>query len=182
MAQQFGALNRQPTDLNPAPVSKFRLQFQRLPNVEYTLNQANLPSLTSGVAIQNTPLARLPVPGNGNLEFGEFRIQFIVDENLNNYFEIANWMIALGFPANTDQYAALQNSDFQTNPEFKGIWSDCTLIILTNLSNPNINITFRDAFPVHLSELQFDATVAGSPPLLCTALFRYARFEFNTNV
>lgn len=176
----IGAFNRQPADLNLLSVQKFRFQIRKLPNTNYLIQKAILPSLTFGIVKQPTPYTQLPVPGNGNLIFEELEIQFIVDEDMTNYFEIVNWMIGLGFPESYDQYAAIAAPSNLTNPLFGDIWSDAVLTVLSNESNANINIEFVDAFPVYLSSIQFDASDSQSDPQIATAKFAYARYNMTT--
>lgn len=179
-ATLIGALNRQPTDLDVLSVQKFRFQIRKLPNTTYTVSSVKLPGLNMGFVKQSTPFAQLPIPGNGNLQFGELVLSFIVDENMANYFELVNWMVALGFPKDYTQYATVKHSDLNINPEFGGVWSDAILHILTNQSNYNINIMFKDAFPVSLSELNFDAQNTQADPQIATVSFQYARYEYET--
>ena len=50
-----------------------------------------------GNATQPTYLKDLPIPGD-KMEFEDLNVRFLVDENLENYMEIQNWMRGLGFP------------------------------------------------------------------------------------
>ena len=49
---------------------------------------------TLGTPTQPTPFK--PIPLDGNLTYNNFTITFLVDENLENYLELHNWMRALG--------------------------------------------------------------------------------------
>jgi hypothetical protein len=60
-------------------------------------NSANIPGMTLGIANQPTYLKDIPTPGD-KIEFDDFTIRFLVDENLENYMEIQNWIRGLGFP------------------------------------------------------------------------------------
>ena len=47
-----------------------------------------------GVATQPTYLRDTPVPGD-KITFGDFDLEFIVDEDFENYLEIHNWIRGL---------------------------------------------------------------------------------------
>ena len=48
----------------------------------------------------------IPIPMEGNIVYGEFSMDFIVDEDLRNYMEIHNWIRALGVPDNVGERQA----------------------------------------------------------------------------
>ena len=75
----------------------FKFTLQRSPKVAYFCNQANIPSLDLGVAIQPTYLKDIPTPGD-KIDFGDLNIRFLVDEDLGNYMELQKWIRGLGFP------------------------------------------------------------------------------------
>ena len=62
----------------------FKFILTRAPKVSFFANTANIPSLSMGNAIQTSYLKDIPVPGD-KVEFGDFTLRFIVDENLENY-------------------------------------------------------------------------------------------------
>ena len=67
-----------------APVG-FKFNLQRSPGVAYFCNQANIPDISLGVAIQPNPLRDIPTPGD-KMEFGDLKdikdleIRFILME------------------------------------------------------------------------------------------------------
>ena len=79
-----------------APVG-FKFSLQRSPGVAFFCNQANIPDLNLGVAIQPNPLRDIPTPGD-KVDFGDLNLRFLVDEDLKNYMEIQNWIRGLGYP------------------------------------------------------------------------------------
>ena len=101
---------------------------------------------------------------------------FKVDEDLSNYREIHDWLRSLGFPESFAEYKALA-----ANAEYTGtgIKSDISLIVLNALKRPNFEITFRDAFPVFLSEVMFDTTLADVQYVTATATFKYLLFDLH---
>jgi hypothetical protein len=51
--------------------------------------------------------------------------------------------------------------------------SDMSLIVNTNKSNPNFEITFKDAFPVSLGSITFGSNVSSLEPISVAASFAY---------
>jgi hypothetical protein len=134
--------------------------------------EAELPSLTLEVATQVSPFINLPRPGT-KMTYSDFTYTFHVDEDMTNYFEIFNWMNNLGFPDDLDGYNRIREEGFD-------IVSDATLTLMTSAKNPNIEVFFRDLFPIALSPIKFDVGVSGSlPHAQCTVTFKYQRFMLN---
>jgi len=98
---------RQPAKLDYASPIQFRFKCTKLPEVEFTCQTANIPGVTLGEGVMPTPLKDIPIPGD-KLSFGSLDINFLVDENLNNYKEIHDWLLGIGFPQNHTQFQNLQ--------------------------------------------------------------------------
>ena len=95
----------QPTNLNQLNIVSFEVNFARLPNVQYFCQRVNIPAVILGEAFQPMPFMNLPVEGD-TLTFESLSLSFIVDEDLQNYIEMYNWMTALGFPRDFSQFRA----------------------------------------------------------------------------
>lgn len=173
----IGALNRQPTNLNPASGLQFKFVIRKIPNVNFTVQSVNIPSLNLAAVMQPTPLQNLPLPGT-TLSYDNLNLTFILDEKFANYFELFTWINGLGFPKDFHQYASLKNEMRDVSSKFGGIWSDAILHVLTNESNPILNFIFRDAFPVSLGPIQFDTRDGGPAWITCAASFKYALTDF----
>jgi hypothetical protein len=105
----------------------------------------------------------------------------MVDQNLENYMEIQNWIRGLGFPESLQEIYDLQkettgvsNPDLQTG---MNIYSDGTLTVMDAQSNPNFKVVFEDLFPYALSTLQFDATVADMDYFTAEVSFKYTIYH-----
>ena len=71
----------QPENFNYFSPVSFRFNIQKIPNVNFFCQAANLPGLTLGEAIQVNPLRDIPTPGD-KVQFEELQLRFIVDEEL----------------------------------------------------------------------------------------------------
>jgi len=168
------------TAIDDTPVNKnflnplnFKFSLKRAPHVNFFVQKINIPSLRLPQIEIPTQFVPIPVQQT-HIEYGEFSLTFKVDEDFNNYLEIHNWMRALGFPDNYDEYATLA-----ANPSYtgQGLISDMTLVVLNAIKNPNFEISFRDAFPTYLSEIEFDTTNSDIEYVSATAKFAYLLFD-----
>ena len=98
-----GALSNQIGNRNfLAPVG-FKFSLSKFPKVSFFSNTARIPDITLGTAIQSTYLKDIDVPGE-KLTFGDLNVRFLVDENLENYMKIHNWLTGLGFPESAQEF------------------------------------------------------------------------------
>ena len=103
MTTETSPLNRQPTKLDYSSPTQFRFLINQLPKVEYFTTEANIPGITLGEGTYATPLKDIPILGD-KLTYDDLTITFIVDENLENYIELHNWITSLGFPKDRSQF------------------------------------------------------------------------------
>ena len=160
----------QPTNLNQLNVVSFDVSFSRQPTVQYFCQRISLPSVTLGETNEPSPFMNLPLEGD-TLTYEALTLSFIVDEDLTNYTEVYNWLTALGFPRNYGQFAALKEPESASKTLSK--YSDLTIVLHTNKSNPNYRIRFTECFPTSLSSIQFDATPTGMDPIVVDATFNF---------
>ncbi len=168
---------KQIQDRNFLQPSGFQMIISRAPKVAYFGNAVNVPDLLLGTSIQPTQaLKNLPQPGEV-IEFGDLTLRFLVDENMENYIEVQNWIRGIGFPETLDQIYDLQeDTEGVARPDLQNgmnIYSDGTLIVYDSLSNPNFKIHFENMFPYSLSTLQFDATLPDTEYFTAEVSFKY---------
>jgi len=158
----------------------FKFSLSRAPKLSYFANTANIPGLTLGVTEQPNYLRTIPIPGD-MMEFDDFRFRFLVDENLENYFEIQKWMRGLGFPESLKEIYDFQKETEYTGKQLKStqmnLYSDGTLQILTSAENTNYLVKFKDLFPYSLSELSFDATDTDIQYFTAEVSFKYTMYN-----
>ena len=188
--------NRQPTKLDYASPTQFKFGIIKLPKVEYFCTAANIPGITLGTSNLVTPFKDVPMPGD-KLDYDTLNISFLVDENLENYREIHGWMTGLGFPkdysqyrtlqsAGTDRYPTTTNETYSSEigvtskntPDDGGLYSDATLFVLTSKNNANIEIRFRDIYPISLSGLDYNQQATDVDYLTASVTFQYKIYEF----
>ena len=136
----------------------------------------NVPALTLGIANQPSYLKDIPRPGD-KIDFEDLTLRFLVDEDLENYMEIQNWIRGIGFPESLDQIYDFQNDDSHTikakYTEEINLFSDGTLTILDNVNLPRFKVVFDGLFPYSLSTLNFDATQTDLEYFTAEVSFKY---------
>ena len=190
---EFNVQTRQPAKMDYASPIQFRFKCTKLPEVEFTCQTANIPGISLGSATQPTPLVDVPIPGD-KLTYQSLDISFLVDENLNNYKEIHDWLIGIGFPQNYTQFQNLQaegsdrfpGSTRSTAPTGKsvpqplsegGTYSDATLTILNSKNIAKTEIRFQNIYPTSLGSLSYDVKLADVDYLQALVSFNYMYYE-----
>jgi len=97
-----------------------------------------------------------------------------LNEDMTDYLEIYNWMVSLASPVNFDGYKTLQNAQAGTSAT---LYSDLNLQIMNSSMNSNIMITFYDAFPVSLGDIEFNSTDTSVNYIECSVEFKYLRYD-----
>jgi len=188
MALSTNVLNRQPSNLDFARTTQFRFNILKIPNVEYHITEANLPGIAfGGDAVLNTRFTSMPFMGD-TLEFSPLEISFMVQEDLQNWREIHDWMTGIGFPKNTEQFKdAIAEGQELKNTTNRGVnvnpnvlASDATLTILTNKNNPVIRVNFKNMYPTSLSGLSFNTQDTDATALTAQVTMSYDLYEIET--
>ena len=189
------AVSRQPTKLDYASPTQFKFTINQLPKVEFFTTAANIPDISLGELVIPTPYKNIPIVGN-TLTFGNLDISFIVDEYLENYISIHNWLLGIGFPKDRQQFTDFRSSASNTSNAAgkaqtdigkvgksiaeRPLYSDATLTVLSNKNNPLVECRFEDVFPVALSGLDYTQQVSDVEYLTATVDFRYKLYEIVT--
>ena len=155
----------------------FQFSLNKVPKATFFSNSARIPDISLGTAIQPVYLKDIDVPGE-KLNYGDFSLTFLVDENMENYSILHKWLKRLGFAATTEDYQKLiTDKDGQRDP--KEAFSDGTLQVLSSNFQPIIQVKFIDLFPISLSSLTFDVSDTDIQYFTAEATFRYTIFEIN---
>ena len=62
----------------------------------------------------------------------------------------------------------------------RGMFSDATLVVLSNKNNPIVQVNYADIFPTSLSALEFNQNATDVEYLQATATFKYKLYEIET--
>jgi hypothetical protein len=151
--------------------NKFDFTLERIPNFTFLVQSASLPNMSLSASNFQTPLVNIQIPGT-MLTFAPLTISFIVDENMESWYEIYNWMFQLGNPEELNKIGNLTGVPGALN----NIVSDANLIIKTNSNNPNWRVRFHDLFPTDIGEINF-STIDTQEFITSSATFAYTYYE-----
>ena len=166
----------EPTNKNFLSPLGFGFSIKKLPTTNFFVTRAVIPGFSIGVVETTNPFVKIPIPGD-KIQFGDLQVTFKIDEDMKNYIEIFNWIIALGFPENYGQYSNIKRKGKTTG---EGIYSDASLTVLTSAMNPNIEFAFRNAFPYSITDVEFNTSSADVEYLEATVGFRYELFTITS--
>ena len=127
---------------------------EKFANTEFFITTFGIPSLSAGEVQTNFQNNIGFTPGEA-LTYESLSLRFVIDEDMNNYTEMFNWM-----KANTDTVER----------------HDMILSIMTNKNLVNKQFQFKDAFPTALSGVEFSAQATDVEYLQADVTFRYNEF------
>ena len=185
--------DRTPSKFDYASPIQFRFKMTKLPNVEFFIQSANIPAITLGETSIETPLKEIPIPGD-KVSYSSLDVSFLVDENLNNYKEIHDWITGIGFPQDYKQFQTLQGTSADRFPgttsntaatgssikqplDEGGIYSDATLTVLNNKNIAKTEIRFQNVYPTSLGGLSYSITASDVDYLTVNASFSYMYYD-----
>ena len=157
-----------------APVG-FKFSLSKFPKVDFFCNSARIPEITLGTAIQPSYLKEIDIPGE-KLIYGDLSIRFLVDEQLENYVAVHNWLTGLGFPETPQQFID-KTTDRDGLRDFQEQFCDGSLHILNSNYNDVAIVKFRDIFPTSITSLDFDATETDINYFTAEATFKYVIYS-----
>jgi len=158
----------------------FKFTLAKYPQVDFFSNSARIPEISLDVARQPSYLKDIDIPGE-KLTYGDLTLRFMVDENMENYMALYNWLTGLGFPETTAQFKRLTTDDSGQRDQ-KEAFSDGTLRILNSNYKEVAKVKFLDLFPVSLSSLDFDSTVTDVNYFTAEASFKYTVYTLTSTV
>ena len=102
----YNFLSKQVENKNYLSPVGFKFNLTKTPKVDFFSNSAKIPGITlGGIKVANY-LKAIDVPGD-NIEFEDLTIQFIVDEDLENYLSIHTWIYGLGYPNSVEELSLI---------------------------------------------------------------------------
>ena len=177
----------QPTNLNYLSPVNFDLLINKLPKTKYFCVGATLPGINFSEAQHNTTLAiESYLPGD-KITFDPLVVRFAVDEDMKNYQEIYNWIMALGPGHDTDDFKTLVGStkytgtSITTRGDDLEMYSDATLMINTSSNNANVEFNFIDCFPTSLGAIEFSTDAQDVAYAQCDLTLRYTYYTIKAS-
>jgi len=172
------------TNINKSVLNRnnFRLVIDKVPTVEYYVRTVNIPGVQFGETVQSAGVGLDAFFPGDKASFDTLEVGFLVDEDLENFTEIYNWIdsiVPLSDPALYGTYtetAVSSTNVLQSQANDLNQYSDITLVVNTNKNIPNRYIRFHDCFPVALGSIDFESG-ADSEPALVNVSFRFSYYD-----
>ena len=172
------ALSRQPTVIDYAQNSQYRVILPNFPISEYFCTEMNVPGVTMTQVDRPSSLTNIPMVGD-QLAYENFTMTFIVDEELKNFQEIYDWMVNMGFPYKHSQYKSKERADgMDQRKGDRVLYDDLLITILSSKNNPVVRCKLFEAFPISLSGLTYTQTNPDVEYLTASVEFAYMYYEF----
>lgn len=176
----MSALTRNPPNLDLLQSTKFRLTFDRLPEMTYFCQSANFPGVSLTEIPRQTPFVELYVPGE-KIIYDTLNITFLVDEDLYSWTTIHDWIRGLTFPGGFEEYKEFitKSERFATRTiGSKPQYGNAVLTLYTNKNNPNFRIKLVDVFPTSLSTIILNTQDTAENVITADATFRFSYYDY----
>lgn len=134
-------MNQANLQLNPAKSTSFIFSITNRKDLSLRIQNSSVGSVNLGVTPFPGRIADLLVPSN-KLDYGPMTLQFLVSEDLREWFEVYKWMMDI----------TKTNDAHLTKTEV------AELTILDSNNRPVMRVVYAGAFPLTLGELMYSIT------------------------
>lgn len=153
----------------------FRVTISRefYPHLQYFAQTVQHPSLNvNSTEVGYKRISSVPFVGD-KIQVGSITLDLLMDENLESYKELYDWMHRM---VNENHRPASARFQFGDNP-IPTSTCDMKVTILTSANNVNHSFLYKNSFPVSIGDVQFNATSDGTY-ITYPVTFRFDYFEF----
>jgi hypothetical protein len=174
------ATNRNPSNPNFLQQNKFILNFGRAPSIQFFCQSVSVPGISLSEVPQFTPFVDVYLPGEKAI-YDILNVTFIVDEELKGWLEIHDWIRAMTFPKEFEEYQNLGRlsriASATAAASNKPQYSDASVTILSSSNKPYFKFKYYDCFPTSLSTFIMGANDSPESTMSADATFRYSYFD-----
>lgn len=141
---------------------KFKLDFvePKLRDLEIWVQSVILPSISLESSLYSGMRRDIPIPGQ-KVEFESFIFNFVVDQQLDNYYSIYEWMQRIS-----------------KEPRLENMTSNCVLSFLDGNNAVTRTVDIVGAYPSVLTELSLNSDDTDIVPVTCSLTMNYQYFKF----
>tara|TARA_E500000318_G_scaffold2867_1_gene3487 strand:- start:4875 stop:5384 length:510 start_codon:yes stop_codon:yes gene_type:complete len=151
---------------------KIVISRENYPNLEFFAQSINHPDVTlTGPNIPYPRIENVNFPGDA-LGYSELGISFILDEEIESYTELYNWMVGI---VNND-FVPQQGRTQRVNPQVP-TQADISISILSSHNNENKRILYKGCNPTSLSGLQLTSIASSVEYLTFDGSFSFTSFD-----
>ena len=147
---------------------KLVIDRKKFGNIEFFAQSVTHPSVSIPAA--EVPFSRVNTHFAGDkLTFGSLSANIIVDENLNGYIEMFNWVKRL-VQENQTSRTFVDSDQFPTSV-------DITLSVLSSHNNTTKRIKYVDCVPTEIGDLNFISSSGSTDYLTFPVTFAFTYFD-----
>lgn len=156
-------------NVNLLQPTSFKLVVDRkhYKNLEFFCQSVMLPSLSAvPVEIPYRRITSIPFAAD-KLTYGELTANILLDENMNSYIELYNWMHRL-----------VELNEVSPSERASGVptYADITVAILSSHNNTTRNIRYQDCIPTLLGDVSLEAATGDVTPVVIPVSFKFSKF------
>ena len=164
-----------PAVTNPLQVTGFEFRIVKLPELIYWIKNIDLPSISLPETEQATPFIALPHIGDHPI-YSSLNITFQLDEQMNNYQALHDWITQIGFDTDWRQVPRFRSQwkdNLKNNKDSDfGLTSDASLEIKSKNQETVRIIKFHDLWITELGSVTLSDENSDTVYATCTASFR----------
>lgn len=165
--------------------NNFRLLIDKVPTVEYYVQTVTIPGVTFTETVSAAGVGLDAYFPGDKVAFDTLSVSFLVDEDLENFKEMYDWMNSIVPIKDPSDYKNYVDSQTTSTGQLSAVENDLnqysmiTLVCNTNKNIANRFFRFYDAFPISLSAIEL-ASGADSDPVVATVEFRFTYYDIES--
>ena len=149
--------------------NQFKFNTARVPILSEYVIGVNVPSIEFISQDLVTSFGVNIPTATGKYIFEDLTVSFLVDEQLESWREIHEWMKRLG-PMNDESEKIMYNNCYDSTTVGE-------MTILNSAYQPTFRLKFYNMFPISLTGFSFTTSAADSIQLQSAATFRYSYYD-----
>lgn len=166
--EDVGILNHIPQNKNILYSTHYIFNISRISTVSYFCQEVELPGARITAIVQPTIFNPIKRPG-GAIEHDFLRIKFLVDEKMDSWKELFNWINECSDYVDFSKYL----------PPSEHFAQNATVFALNSNNQPQSLCKFTNLFPVSLGSLKWKSTDPRTEQIYCDAMFAFTSYEIN---
>lgn len=147
--------------LNDLTPDKFLLRIDVLPNANFRVKSAPIPGISTTPPQIGTGRRQRFKPTGNNVEFSPLNINFVVDEDLDNWLEAFKWV---------------ETTTLADDLTEEGVMGNVSLVVLDSDFKEVLECQFQDCIPVALSDILLDVNDE-STNIIATITIDYSTYK-----
>jgi hypothetical protein len=157
----------------------FKFLIERIPTVEFFCQTVNIPEISIGNRTIETRVKAYDTPGD-KMTFGDLNLTFMINENMDNYYEIYKWLKGLTNPKEEEEFMnyMMGVKEPGRRGNFQKATTDARLLVLDSNMNTITTTVFMNLFPTSLSGVRFSADPTDIDYVTADVTFKYTLLEF----